>query len=394
MPYALADQSTLTSSSVKTRIASIDILRGLVMVIMAIDHVRDFWGVAPFRPEDLTQTSVPLFLTRLITHLCAPTFVFLAGISIFQFGQKRSRKEVSVFLLTRGLWLVAVEIVVFTFLVQWSYQLIVLAVLWVIGWSMILMAALVGLPRKVLAALAIVVVAGHNLLPGIQPVTASNLLPAFLVNSPFVFPLGEGMPTLLVAYTILPWTAVMLAGYVVGYWFTLPVERLNRQLRILGLVLLGIFLVVRAVNVYGDPVPWSVQPRGWIFTVCSFFNVSKYPPSLLFLSLTLGIGVLLLSLFNRHQNRFTAWLQVFGQVPFFYFVLHFAVISAGAYAWTVVAYGKPVNLSFARELPQAYEFHLWRLYLVWALVVAALYFPCRWFGHYRKKHGYWWLSYL
>jgi uncharacterized membrane protein len=287
-----------------------------------------------------------------------------------------------------------VEIVVFTFLVQWSYQLIVFAVLWAIGWSMILLAALIGLPRKVLAAAAIIIVTGHNFLPGIQPVTASDLLPALLVNSPFVFPLGEGMPTLLVAYTILPWTAVMLAGYVVGYWFTFPVARLNRQLRTLGVVLLGVFLVVRAINVYGDPVPWSVQPRGWIFTVCSFFNVSKYPPSLLFLSMTVGIGVLLLTLFNRHQNRFTAWLQVFGQVPFFYFVLHFAVISAGAYAWTVVAYGKPVNLLFARELPQGYEFQLWRIYLVWALVVAALYFPCRWFAQYRKKHGYRWLSYL
>jgi uncharacterized membrane protein len=376
------------------RIPSIDILRGLIMVVMALDHVRDFFSATPFRPEDLTQTSVPLFFTRWITHFCAPTFIFLSGISIFLFQQRRStRQEVSLFLLTRGLWLVVLEIVVITFFVQFGYALILLTVFWVIGWSMVFMAALIWLPRWLLITLAVVIIGGHNALPNIATVTPQNALAAVLHNTPFVLQLGK--QPVLVAYTIFPWVGVMLAGYLIGSWFLYEPARRDKLLVTAGIASLVLFVVLRGINLYGDPAPWSMQPRGAVYSALSFINVSKYPPSLLFISLTVGVGLLLLCVFNRWTSRVTSFFQVYGQVPFFYYLLHLPLMNIGALIWTYLAFGKPINLSFMMpNCPVGYHPNLLRAYLAWVLVVAVLYFPCRWFGRYRKEKGYWWLSYM
>jgi uncharacterized membrane protein len=383
---------TLTAN----RIASIDILRGLIIVIMALDHVRDYYSPTAFRPEDVTQTTALLFFTRWITHFCAPVFVFLSGVSIFLYAQrKRTRKEVSVFLLTRGLWLVLVELVVISFFMQLSYNMILLTVFWMFGWSMILLAGLIWAPRWLIAAVALVILAGHNLLPAGYPVSLATLVPAFLYHSPFLFPM-EKLPPILAAYTILPWFALMAAGYVAGHWFTLGKETLNRNLLISGVSLLIIFVLLRALNVYGDPTPWTTQPRGSFFSVMSFLNVNKYPPSLLFLSVTIGVAMLGLILFNKIENRFTAFLKTYGEVPFFFFVVHIPLITVGAWIWTRVSFGKGFNLSFTNpaDWPAGYAPDLARTYLVWILIVALLYYPCRWFSNYRKTHKQWWLSYL
>lgn len=377
------------------RIPSIDILRGLIMVVMALDHVRDFFNSTPFRPEDLTQTSVPLFFTRWITHFCAPTFIFLSGVSIFLFQQRKvTRHEVSLFLLTRGLWLVVLEIVVISFFLQFGHQLIILTVFWVIGWSMVFMAALIWLPRWLLITLAIVIIGGHDAVPNIATVTAQNAIVAVLHNAPFLLQIGK--QPVLVAYTILPWAGVMLAGYLIGSWFLYEPAQRDKLLITAGIASLALFVVLRSINLYGDPASWDVQPRGVVYTAFSFINVSKYPPSLQFICLTVGVGLLLLYVFNYWTNRVTSFLQVYGRVPFFYYLLHLPLINISALLWTYLAFGKAINLSLTRpdQYPVAYHPSLLRAYLAWVLVVAALYFPCRWFSRYRREKGYWWLSYM
>jgi uncharacterized membrane protein len=385
-----------TASAASPRVQAIDIVRGLVMVIMALDHVRDFWSPTAFRPEDLTQTSVLLFFTRWITHFCAPTFVFLSGTSIYLYQQKQpSRRQVSWFLLTRGLWLVAVELVVISFMLFWGYSMVLLQVIWAIGWGMVALAGLIWLPRWLQALIAFTIIAGHDLLPNIQPVTTANVGLALLHNGPFLFD-PASLPPFLVAYSIGPWMGVMLAGYLIGPWFKLPLPQRQQWLRRAGAALLLLFIALRATNWYGDPSPWSVQARGIIYSVLSFINVSKYPPSLLFLCLTLGVALLLLASAENATNRLSQWLRVFGQVPFFYYLPHLFLISAGSFLWTVVAFGKPINVSFTspKDWPALYAPSLLRAYIVWAIVVLLLYLPCRWYKNFKQRHSYWWLSYV
>ncbi len=379
------------------RVQAIDVVRGLAMVIMALDHIREFWCPTPMRPEDVTQASAPLFFTRWITHFCAPTFVFLAGVSIFLYQQKRaSRSQVSQFLLKRGLWLLGLEIVVINFLLQWGYNLIVLEVIWVLGWGMLVLAGLIWVPRWLTAALALAFLAGHNLLPPIQPVTGANVGWALLHNTPFVLKLDWLPPPVLVAYSFGPWVAVMAAGYVIGPWFLAPLAQRTRRLRTAGVGLLVLFVALRATNWYGELAPWSVQPRGPLYSALSFVNITKYPPSLLFLSLTLGVALVLLSVAEGAPGRLSRWLQTYGRVPLFYFLLHFCLISGGAFIWTTLAFGKAINLSFAavKDWPAAYHPSLLRAYVVWVVVVGLLYWPCRWYQGYKQRHSYWWLSYL
>jgi len=382
---------------VTSRVPAIDVVRGLAMVIMALDHIREFWCPTAVRPEDVTQASALLFFTRWITHFCAPTFAFLAGVSIFLYQQKQgSRAAVSRFLLTRGLWLIGLEVLVINFILQWGYQLIVLEVIWVLGWGMLMLAGLIWLPRWLTAGLALAILLGHNALPAVQPVTAANWGRALLYGSPFVLPLPPPWPPLLVAYTILPWVAVVAVGYVVGPWFQQPWPQRARWLRRAGAGLLGLFVLLRATNWYGDPAPWSVQSRGLLYSALSFINVTKYPPSLLFLSLTLGVALLLLAAAEGLPGRLRQWLSTYGRVPLFYFLLHLAFISAGAFLWTALAFGKSVNLAFAPPggLPAAYHANLLRAYMVWIVVVALLYWPCRWYQGFKQRHTYWWLAYL
>lgn len=379
-----------------SRIHSIDILRGAVMIIMALDHARDFWSPAAFRPEDLTQTSVLLFFTRWITHFCAPTFVFLSGVSIYlQSRRVNNRKATSLYLLKRGVWFIAVEIFVVSFLSQFGYNLILLQVIWVIGWSMIIMAALIWSPRWVVLALALVVIGGHNLFGDVTPVTPQNFIVAVLHNSPFLMPL-PGLPPVLFAYALFPWVAVMAAGYAAGSVYDYEPARRNAILRNAGMISLVLFVVIRAINVYGEPVPWAWQERGGVYTVLSFINVSKYPPSLLFLLLTLGVALLVLSFADRLKGRIVNWVSTFGEVPFFYFLLHIPILSGGAILWVLARFDTLTILAFLQgdQLPAGYEPSLLRAYGVWLAVVLLLYFPCRWYAHYKKSHRYAWLTYL
>jgi len=363
------------------------------MIIMALDHVRDFFSYTAYRPDDVTQTSVALFFTRWITHLCAPTFIFLSGVSIYLYFKKVGDKgKTSAFLLTRGLWLIAVEVLLISLILTQGYQLTLLEVIWAIGCSMILLAALVWLPRWLQLVLSLAMIAGHNALPAIEKVTSGNMLLAFLHNSPFFV----SEPPILVAYTIVPWVGVMLLGYAIGSWFFYPPQARDRLLLRTGLFALALFLVLRFLNGYGDPSPWSIQDRGGIFTLLSFLKVSKSPPSLLFLSVTVGIACILLAQAERIPARVKAILITYGRVPLFYFVLHLAVISFTSFLWTQFAFGKGVNLSFtsAKEWPAEYHPSLFRAYAIWLLLVIALYFPCRWYGNYKAKSKAWWTSYF
>ncbi|UOQ67670.1 DUF1624 domain-containing protein [Hymenobacter volaticus] len=389
-------QVSVPGQAVSSRVQAVDVVRGLVMVIMALDHIREFWCSTLVRPEDVTQASALLFFTRWITHFCAPTFVFLSGVSIWLYQQKQpKRPAVSRFLLTRGLWLIFLELVVINFVLQWGYNLLLLQVIWVIGWGMVVLAALIWLPRWILGVLAFVIVAGHNLLPVIQPVTAANVGWALLRNTPFVLPVAP-LPPFLVAYSFGPWLGVMLAGYVVGPWFQLPLSQRAPLLCRAGITLLVVFVALRATNWYGELAPWSVQPRGMLYTVLSFLNITKYPPSLLFLCLTLGAALLLLSVAETATSRPSQWLRTFGQVPFFYYLLHLLLISVSAWVWTRIAFGRPVNFAFleVKNWPAGYQPSLLRAYAVWVGVVLLLYFPCRWYQRFKQQHSYWWLSYL
>jgi len=382
-----------TTNTQTARLTSIDALRGLVIIIMALDHVRDYFSYTAYRVTDLTQASVMLFATRWITHLCAPTFIFLSGISIYLYYQKiADRKKTSVFLLTRGAWLIFIEIFVISFVLTQGYQMTLLAVFWAIGCSMILLSALIWLPRWLQIFLAIAMIAGHNALPSIGQVPGENMLVALLHNSPFFI----AKPPVLVAYTIVPWVGVMLLGYCIGSWFTYPPQKRNLLFLRTGFTALVLFVVLRYSNMYGDPFPWSVQERGSIYTALSFLNVTKSPPSLLFLCITLGIACLLLVLLEKVSPRLQNFLVVYGRVPLFFFVLHLALISLGAYIWTWVSFGQPVNLSFtpAKDWPQGYEPNLCRAYAVWLLLIAVFYFPCRWYGQYKAKSRSRLMSYL
>lgn len=375
------------------RSQSIDLLRGLVMIIMALDHVREFFSYTPYRPTDVTQTSVPLFFTRWVTHICAPTFVFLSGISIFLYCKKiNSLKITSVFLLTRGLWLIAVEIFVISFIITQGYDMTLLEVIWAIGCSMIILAGLIWLPRWLQIILALAMIVGHDAIPFIATVSSGNMLFAFLHNTPFFI----AKPPVLVAYAIVPWVGVMLLGYVIGSWFGYPPQTRDKLLLRAGVLALIIFIVLRYLNIYGDPSPWSTQERGSVYTFLSFLNVSKSPPSLLFLSITLGIACILLVLLNKISMGIKQVFITYGRVPFFYFIVHIAIISLAAYVWTYVSFGKSVNLSFEKPAnwPAAYQPNLIRAYMVWLLLIGILYFPCKWYGKYKAKSKAWWVSYL
>jgi uncharacterized membrane protein len=396
MPPVLPVAAPAVSARAATpRVQALDMVRGLVMVLMALDHSRDFWNPTPVRPEDVAHASAVLFLTRWLTHFCAPTFVLLSGCSVYLYEQKRqNRAAVSRFLLARGLWLILLEVALLTFVLTWSYDLLLLLVIWAIGAGLVLLAGLLWLPRWLLAVLTFLILAGHNLVPNLEPVTAANVGWALLHNGPFVLPV-LGQPV-LVAYSLGPWLGVLLAGYLLGPWFELPLPQRNRRLRWAGAGLLLFFGVLRVTNWYGNPAPWSTQPQGLLHTALSFVNVTKSPPSLLFVCLTLGVALLLLSQAETATGRLSRALRTFGQVSFFYYLLHFMLLSGAAWIWTTLAFDQAINLAFApaSAWPPTYAPNLGRAYLVWGAVVVALYWPCRWYQRFKQHHTYWWLSYL
>ncbi len=396
----------------RQRIQSIDVLRGLVMVIMALDHVRDFFykvtleeaGSAATGPTDLETTYPMLFFTRWITHFCAPIFVFLAGSSIYLMSLKKTKQELSMFLIKRGFWLVIIEAIIIT--LGWTfnpfYNLIILQVIWAIGASMILLGLLVLLPYKAIFAIGVIIVFGHNLLdyPAISSGLNGTVLADFLYFSNFSVYSPFKDHYILIVYSFLPWTGVMLLGYCFGKLYAPGVDAAWRRKKLiqLGAGLLLLFVLLRFSNLYGDPVPWARQSRGPVYTFLSFLNVNKYPPSLLFLSVTIGTGILFLAFIEKVQNRFTAVMNIYGRVPMFYYILHFYIIHILV---VIVFYiqgfeSKDIitpNVPFLFR-PQTFGFNLWGVYAVWAFVVIVLYPLCKKYNAYKSTHQKWWLSYL
>lgn len=378
------------------RVASVDIVRGAVMVFMALDHVRDFVTNARYQPENLQRASAALFFTRWITHFCAPTFFLLAGMGIgISLRRGKSARDMSSFLLTRGAWLLVLELLLTPVGWRFSFQLLpaFAVVLWALGWSMILMAALVHVPRTALAIGALVMIAGHNLLDGIQPASFGDFawLWSMLHVPGFVIP-----AKLLVAYPIVPWVAVMVLGFVLADVYTWEPERRRKLLIRAGITATALFVALRALNGYGDPGPWASQRTGAL-TVASFLNVRKYPPSLLFLLMTLGPALVALALTENARGRVARWLSVYGRVPLFYYVVHIFVVHAVGVVLALLQGGElrtiPVMVA-PDTLPAWYGVSLPGVYVAWAIVVLVMYWPCRAFGRLKERRRDRWLSYL
>ena len=376
---------------------AIDALRGAVIVLMVLDHARDFFCSLAVRPTDLAVASVPLFLTRWVTHFCAPVFVLLAGTAAFLYGGRHTRQGLPGFLLGRGLWLILLELTVLRLCLvpDPGYHLTILSVLWALGWSMVALAALCRLPPLAVAAIGLVLVAGHNLLDGVQVAGAGALAALWKVlHQPGFIPVASGR-VVVVGYPLIPWVGVMALGFGLGQLLQLPPPERRPRLRWLGLAALLAFALLRGFNLHGDPRPWMSQPRGVLFTVLSFFNTEKYPPSLLFLLMTLGPALLTLAALDAGKaRRLAGVLVVYGRVPLFFFVIHLVMLRVASAPFAALRWG---DRAFA--LPPAGhagnpEFPLWTAYLVWAAILLALYPLCRWFGRLKARRRARWLAYL
>lgn len=399
-PNVIVEQSSDPSKTVELpkgeRILSLDLLRGFVMILMALDHTRDYFSNANFDPTDLTKTNIALFLTRWITHYCAPTFVFLAGVSAYLYGVRRNcRKDLSWFLFSRGLWLVFLELTYVSF--SWSFDLKspMAQVIWALGFSMIILAGLVWLPVGFIGAFGIITIIGHNALDAIKPEGMASFKNAWIVlhnRGTVEYLWGQ---KLLILYPLVPWVGVMAVGYVLGGIYFWTRERRERFLRGLGLGLISAFVVVRGLNVYGDPNHWTAQASP-AFTVLSFLNCQKYPPSLDYLLMTLGPSCLALSFLEGARGKFAEICVTLGRVPMFYYLLHIPLIYASSILFVMIQFrSDPSHLStFSPDNPPP-GFPLPVVYLVWIAMLMILYFPCRWFAGVKKRHrDVAWLSYF
>jgi uncharacterized membrane protein len=384
------------ATALRTRIVSIDLVRGLVMVLMALDHTRDFFAAGAFNPREVTEPA--LFLTRWITHFCAPTFIFLAGISAYLYAaQGRSTGAVSRFLLTRGAWLVLIEFTIVR--LGWTFSLrfnpLVMQVIFAIGVSMMALAALVYLPRWAIAATGIVMIAGHNLLDAIKAEQLGPAAPIWnVLHQPGLLTLSPDL-TLFVLYPLVPWIGVMAAGYALGPIFGLDRATRRRWLVALGAAVTAGFVLLRASNLYGDGAPWTAHD-GVVATVLSFINCEKYPPSLLYLAMTIGPALLLLAAFENARGRLADCIAIFGSVPLFYYVAHLFLLHAlaVAFAWATIGHTAWLFGSLAAGKPAGYGLGLVGIYAVWLAVVIALFPFCRAFAAIKRRGRAWWWSYL
>jgi uncharacterized membrane protein len=395
----------------RSRIDAVDLLRGLVMVIMLLDHTREFVhsGGLVFDPTDLTRTTPILFFTRWITHFCAPIFVFLAGTSIaLQLARGKSKPELSRFLVTRGLWLIVLELTVIRFAIAYDFDgsmLGMIQVIWAIGVSMIVLAGLIHLPMRAVAAIGIAIVALHNAADGITVQGwrgPGSPAPGFLdalwmvLHQPgFILVLGR---PLLVLYPVLPWIGVMVAGYAFGAVYGWEPARRRRFLVRLGLAMIAAFVALRFLGVYGEQIPFETQRNG-MFTLLSFLNTSKYPPSLLFILMTLGPAMLALAWFERtERGPIGRALVTYGRVPLFFYILQWLTAHSLGILFSLMA-GKPIAhlLAFpgsVQPVPAGAGFSLGVVYATWLLGIAITYPLCRWFAGVKRRRTDWWLSYL
>ncbi len=391
------DDDRAAVPTVAGRVASVDILRGVVMVIMALDHVRDFFTNVQFNPEDVTQTSLALFFTRWITHFCAPTFVFLAGVGAgLSMARGAPRPKLARFLLTRGAWLVVAELTIVRF--GWTFNLdyanqVWVQVIWVLGWSMIILSGLIYLPRWVIATLGLTMIATHNLLDGIGLASEGQTLAGAGLRDWLWAILHVQRPPVI--YPLIPWIGVMAVGYVFAPLLLRADPPRRRNLFLIGAALTLGFILLRASNLYGDPYPWQVETRPGM-TLVSFLNTNKYPPSLLYLMMTLGPAIMLLPVFERARGGFATFFDTIGRVPFFYYVAHIYLIHLMANL-VLLARSYPASLVTNPffSYPDEWGFGLPVIYGVWVLTVLLLYPACRWFaGVKARRRDLWWLGYL
>jgi len=395
-----------STSSLRPRLESVDLLRGLVMVLMSLDHTRGDFTNVPYYPLDLSQTYPALALTRWVTHLCAPVFFFLAGTSAWLYKSRgKSTGEVSIYLLTRGLWLVFLELTylnwfawTFNFSLHWFPAIVI----WAIGWSMVVLAAAVWLPLWAVAAFGLAMIALHNAFDAVTPERLGWWGGAWRVLHG---PPGAVQPlpgvTLAVTYPLVPWIGVMAAGYAFGPILERAAAARRKWIIGLGVSCVALFVALRFFNLYGDPKPWTAQ-KDALFTILSFVNCQKYPPSLSFLLMTLGPALLLLAAFDWKTPRCLRPLLVFGRVPLFYFMVHLPLIRGLAVVVNLFRFGRadwlmgpqPQPGRAPLPVPADAGFGLVGIYLIWIGIVLALYPACRWFGRLKQKHRSVWLSYL
>jgi uncharacterized membrane protein len=403
--HAFARPSGARSGTVRSRVDSVDVLRGAVMILMALDHTRDYLGDVTANPTNLATASTALFLTRWVTHFCAPTFFLLTGTGAALALRHRSREELSRFLWTRGLFLIVLEETLMRTLWQFNvdYRVTILNVLWALGWSMIVLAALSRLSISAVAAVGAGLLLLHNLADGVTPAALGPFGPLWiLLHQPGPL-LVTPRTFVFVAYPLVPWIGVTAVGFALGRVFDRPQAERRAFLLRLGAALVVGFLLLRAVNVYGDPRPWTVQP-GVLRTALSFVNTNKYPPSLLFLLMTLGPAVLALRLLDVGEGRSVPALLrpvlAFGRVPLFFFMLHVVIIHLIALVRSAVAFGgvhwvfeSPSLDKFPITQPPGWPMSLPWVYASWLLVVVLAYPCCRWYAGVRARRGGW-LSYL
>jgi uncharacterized membrane protein len=378
------------------RVLSVDILRGAVMILMALDHVRDYVTNVRVQPENLARGTAALFATRFVTHFCAPAFSLLAGVGIgLAMNRGKPPAEMSRFLVVRGLWLIVLDIVITPIAWQFGFNLIpaFALVLWALGLSMIVMAALIHLPRTAVASGALWMIAIHNLFDSVRPADWGPLAPLWhVLHVP-----GFAIPgTLFIAYPLIPWVAVMALGWALASVYQWePAQRRTFLIRV-GIAATVLFVILRAINGYGDPAPWREQ-RTAALTVASFFNTRKYPPSPDFLLMTLGPTLIALGLLDGARGRLANWVAVYGRVPLFYYALHIVVAHALAMALAFAQGGEWRRILIITDpgsIPDWYGVSLPGVYLAWALVVAMVYPICRWFAGLKQERRDWWLSYL
>lgn len=386
------------TTAARPRLEAVDVVRGVIMIVMALDHTRDFFGMPGARPTNLATATAALFLTRWITYFCAPVFFLLTGTGAYLSLRKKTVPELSRFLFTRGLWLIFLEIVVLrclSYQFNADYRVTMLLVLWALGWSMIALAALVRLPAAAVTVVGVVLIAGHNLFDGAKiagPLWTILHLPGFVLNTPD--------HVVFAAYPLIPWVGVTAVGFGLGAIYGWSAARRRAFLLRLGMALCAAFVALRAVDRYGDPFHWTTQ-KDALFTVLSFLNTNKYPPSLLFLLMTLGPVMFLLRAVDGATPRLLRPALVIGRVPLFYYILHFTLIHLLAVAVAYARFGSAHWLFESPDLgnypftpPPGWGYSLPVVYVAWAVVVTVMYPLCRWFAALKQRRSEAWLSYL
>jgi len=381
----------------KPRIESIDVLKGLAMIVMALDHVRDYFHYDSFMfdPSDPLQSNLPIFFTRFITHFCAPAFAFLAGTSAFMVGKRKSKKELSVFLFKRGLWLIFIEMTIVNF--AWFFDIYFrspgLLVIWSLGISMIVLAALVHFSKYFILAFSVVLIFGHNLLDNIH---MGGRMFWSIIHERNIFKLSDDV-SFYIEYPLIPWIAVMSLGYFFGTYYepSFDPNKRKKSFNIIGIAAISLFIILRSFNIYGESVPFDENGM-FSQTLMSFLQLTKYPPSLLYLLVTLGVAFLFLANTENVRGKVVNFFCTFGRVPFFYYIIHLYLIHIVAMIFAQFSgFGWQAMILPEWFIPQGFGFAIWVVYVVWIGIVVLMYPICKWFDTYKQAHKEkWWLSYL